>query len=212
MTASLWDLPLGTFRDQTASAEPTPGGGSVCAVSGALGLGLVVMALEITRRKSSPERTVSLDAALSEARATIAALSSAADEDVSVFATYMAAHGLPKQTEAEQQARTEALRLASHEAAKVPLSAARHTLKGLEIAEQAAELCSAHVISDVLAGAELVHAATLGLLVTLRMNLRPDDTSPELFAYRTQHDDLTALAGHAIRAARDRITARLETR
>jgi len=210
MTASLWDLPLATFRDRTASAAPTPGGGSVCAVSATLGLGLVVMALEITRRKCSPELAASIDTTLETARTALAALSAAADEDARVFETYMVAHRLPRQTDVEVQARTEALRLASHAAARVPLAAARQAVQVMAVAERAADLCSAHVVSDVLAGAELLHASTVGLLVTLTMNLRADDASPELFDYRTQHDDLSSLATHAIAAVRGRVQERLD--
>jgi methenyltetrahydrofolate cyclohydrolase len=208
MKASLWDLSLASFRDRTASAEPTPGGGAVCAVSGGLGVGLVLMALEITRRRSAATLVPPLDEAIASARGVLLALSSAADEDVRVFDAYMTAHQLPKQTEPEQLARAEALRDASHDASRAPLDAARHALQALSLTERAAEMASAHVLSDVVAGAELVHAAIVGLLATLSMNLRPDDDSPEVLGFRSQRDQLAADAAEAIEAVRASVRTR----
>ena len=53
---TLWGAGLAEFRDATASAEPTPGGGSVAGVSATLGLGLVIMALEISAKRKDAVR------------------------------------------------------------------------------------------------------------------------------------------------------------
>jgi formiminotetrahydrofolate cyclodeaminase len=60
---TLWDLRLNDFREATASGQPTPGGGSVAGVSATLGLGLVIMALEISSKRKDaiqPEETQAL--------------------------------------------------------------------------------------------------------------------------------------------------------
>jgi methenyltetrahydrofolate cyclohydrolase len=212
MTTSVWDLSLTSFREQVASAQPTPGGGAVCSVCGSLGLGLVLMALEITRRRSDASSAAELDVVIASARSVLPTVSAAADRDVRAFDSYMAAHRMPKRNEHEREARSQALRTASHAAAAAPLSAARAALSALAIAEQAVELTSAHVLSDVVAGAELLHAAILGLLTTMTMNLRPDDDSPELLGFRVEGDELAVAAQAAIEGVRARAAALNEQR
>ena len=51
-TSSMADMLRG-FVDRVASAEPTPGGGSVAAVAGALGAALGQMAIRITKEKKN---------------------------------------------------------------------------------------------------------------------------------------------------------------
>ena len=107
---TLWNQSLAAFRDATASAEPTPGGGSVAMVGAALGLGLVIMALEITQRKPEPGTETEVADLLARARKLLDALSRHADEDVAVFRAYMSALKLPKQTDAEKAAQAVAAR------------------------------------------------------------------------------------------------------
>ncbi|HEX5658318.1 MAG TPA: cyclodeaminase/cyclohydrolase family protein [Polyangiales bacterium] len=154
---TLWDQTLSEFRDGIASARPTPGGGSVCAVTASLGLGLVIMALEITHKRTPQP-------ALQGARSLLAELSACADEDVRAFDAYLRAHRMP---EGEQRERE--LRHAARLATEVPLTAARQVVTALELA--AIVQASAHVHSDVIAGAELLHASLHGLFATLAMNL-----------------------------------------
>ena len=45
---SLWSVRADELLARTTSADPTPGGGSIAAVTGALGVGLMQMALAVT--------------------------------------------------------------------------------------------------------------------------------------------------------------------
>lgn len=153
---SIWSARLDEFRDATASAEPTPGGGSVAAVAATLGLGLVIMALEISARRKDallPEETTSL---IAEARTLMGGLGGDADGDIRAFRAYMAALKLPKQSDDEKARRKEALRAATHRATEAPLLAARHIVEALRLATPALPLAHPHVASDVGAGAGLL--------------------------------------------------------
>ena len=66
MSNDIWQMPLNEFLNATASDSPTPGGGSVSAVCGAMGLGLVIMALEITNK--GPDQKDAISRLLSESR------------------------------------------------------------------------------------------------------------------------------------------------
>src|SRR4051812_21894107 len=105
MSDTLWNQSLSTFRDAIASTEPTPGGGSVSMVSATFGLGLVIMALEITAKKPEAGGESALEELIEESRELLDELSAHADEDVTVFQAYMAAFRLPKATEEEKTAR-----------------------------------------------------------------------------------------------------------
>src|SRR5205807_2479517 len=105
---TLWSQQLSAFRDAIASAAPTPGGGSVSMVNATFGLGLVIMALEITAKKPEPGSEMRLKELLDEARRLLAELSAHADADVAVFEGYMAAAKLPNKTDEEKARRKQA--------------------------------------------------------------------------------------------------------
>jgi methenyltetrahydrofolate cyclohydrolase len=168
MIDSLWDWTLRAARDAAASPSPTPGGGSIAMVSGAFGLSLIVMGLEITRAKAA---SAELDLALAEGRALLATLSAHADRDIQVFAEYMQALRLPKASDAERAARSSALQAATIAATRAPLTAAGDCLLALRFAERVAPLVRANVISDLLGGSDLLLGALKAVLRNVDVNL-----------------------------------------
>jgi len=168
MAETLWDLSLQDALAQTASAAPTPGGGSIAAMSGAFGVGLVVMALEVTANNRPSEQ---LSTAIARGREWIEALQSAADRDVAVFRAYMQAVALPRATEAERAVRAQARQEAIAQAARAPLTAAESCVQALTWVAQSPSLVQKNVWSDVLAGADLVYGAFRAILRTLDINL-----------------------------------------
>jgi formiminotetrahydrofolate cyclodeaminase len=168
---TLWSAGLAEFREATASAEPTPGGGSVAGVSGTLGLGLVIMALEISMRRKDALRPEDAKALIEEARTLMERLSGDADDDIRAFRAYIAALKLPKQSDDEKARRREALQAASRRATASPLLAARHMVEALRLAQAAVPLTHAHVISDVGAGTALLEGALKAVLFNVDVNL-----------------------------------------
>ena len=172
MSDTLWSQSLTMFRDAVASDAPTPGGGSVSMVSGSLGLGLVVMALEITHRKQEPGPAADETARLlATARERLAALGRHADEDITVFNAYMTALRMPKKTDEEKAARKSAMQQALEQATRAPLAAAGTSVAALELADEAAGLAGPHVVSDVGAGAALLGGAVTAVLLNVDINL-----------------------------------------
>ncbi|MEY4576154.1 MAG: hypothetical protein RL701_857 [Pseudomonadota bacterium] len=168
MADSLWDLPLATALAETASARPTPGGGSIGPVTGAFGLGLVLMALEVTHARQPSEAGTQ---AIARGHELLAQLRAHADRDVEVFDAYMRALGLPRQTDDEKAARQVARDRAVVEAARAPLMAAETCLEVLNYAESVASLVQRNVWSDLLAGADIVLGALRAVLRTVDINL-----------------------------------------
>lgn len=98
MTDSLWDLPAYELMSRTATPDPTPGGGSVSAVAGALGIALVEMAVAIT-----DDRT--LDVRQARLRSLREQVATAADQDIADFTEVMAAYRMPRADPAQREAR-----------------------------------------------------------------------------------------------------------
>jgi formiminotetrahydrofolate cyclodeaminase len=168
MSESIWDLSLSTALDQTASASPTPGGGSVAPVTAAFGLGLVLMSLEVSANKQPSSE---LAQALARGKQLLTELKAFADRDVAVFRAYMEALRLPKQTPEQQASRNAARAAASLAAAETPLRAAEVCLESLAYADQMAPAVHKSVLSDLLAGADILVGALKAALRTVDINL-----------------------------------------
>jgi formiminotetrahydrofolate cyclodeaminase len=199
MTDSLWELSLRDALTATAGPSATPGGGSNAPVTSAFGLGLVVMALEVTQAKQPSE---ALANAIARGRALLSTLAGHADRDVLVFATYMQALGLPKADAAQQAARSAALQAAVLGATEAPLTAAEACVEGLRYSEAIASLVQRNVWSDLLAGADLMFGSLKAVLRSVDINLPAvrDEAARNTFADRAR----------AIAAEASAVYARLE--
>lgn len=203
--SALSSLPLTALLDRVASPEPTPGGGSVSAVAGAMGTALVQMVagLPRTRHDNDEERAVlaTLAAPLADLRARLLAL---ADEDTAAFDGLMAAFRLPKSTDDEKAARREAIQAATREATTVPLQTAVAAARVLDLAGTVAALGNPSASSDLLVAAGMLRAAAEGGAANVRINLEgiKDDTFRADAAARIAAVlDEVATHGHAITAA-----------
>ena len=89
---SLLDLRLRDLLDRFASTDPTPGGGSAAALSGATGAALVAMVCAMPKtRTGAPEERARLDAALGSAGEASSRLRALVDEDSAAFDAVMEA-------------------------------------------------------------------------------------------------------------------------
>ncbi|ACO47027.1 cyclodeaminase/cyclohydrolase family protein [Deinococcus deserti] len=168
---TLWNRTAQDLLEATTSHQPTPGGGSVAALSGAFGVGLVCMALNITRRKQ-PEQASALREPLESLLGLQAELRTLADRDVQVFRAYVDASRLPRDTDEDKQARRAALDRAGQQARDVPLRVAQVAVEGLTLAGGVLEQTHPEVQSDVGAGAGLLLGSLHASLLTLDINLR----------------------------------------
>lgn len=168
---TLWNRTAQDLLEATTSHQPTPGGGSVAALSGAFGVGLVCMALNITRRKR-PEQASALREPLESLLGLQAELRTLADQDVQVFRAYVDATRLPRDTDEDRQARHAALDRAGQQARDVPLRVAQVAVDGLALAAEVLEQTHPEVQSDVGAGAALLLGTLHASLLTLDINLR----------------------------------------
>src|SRR3954470_7395002 len=110
---TLRDQPLGAFLEQAASASPTPGGGALAAVGGALGAAMIAMTARLTEGRKQYDavqaQVVDLAVASDSARE---ALLNLADADAQAYAAVVAAMRLPRADDAERATRAASLQSA----------------------------------------------------------------------------------------------------
>ncbi|SDD49338.1 cyclodeaminase/cyclohydrolase family protein [Auraticoccus monumenti] len=194
MDTSLWTLPAGELLDRTASADPTPGGGSVAAVTASLGLGLVLMSVEVTlagaHRDDADTDPGELQQARTDGVELLGRLRAAADRDVAEFESVMAAYRLPRGDETEVATRREAVDTALVSATEGPLELVEQALAGIDLADRVEPAVSATVVSDTLAGRDLLTGAARAALRTADINLGPLERRehPQAAALRRRRD------------------------
>ncbi|MDR1966356.1 MAG: cyclodeaminase/cyclohydrolase family protein [Synergistaceae bacterium] len=160
------------FLDDLASDSPAPGGGSVAALGGALGAGLVSMVSRLTvGREKYRGNWEAMEAILSESEPLREKLAFLMDEDTKSFNALMAALKLPKESEAEKSARREAIEDASKASTEVPLATLEACAGIAKLASNAARLGNPNAASDAGSAALLAEAAGKAAAYNVRINL-----------------------------------------
>jgi formiminotetrahydrofolate cyclodeaminase len=179
------------LRARTAGSSPTPGGGSVAAVTAAFGCALVLMALEITAR-----RDPSVGDAIATGKSLLDRLADAADHDVELFEDYLRARRLPRSTEEERATRQTAVVAASVAATEGPLAAAATAVQALEWAFSVLPVVTGTVVSDVRAGADLLLGSVLATLRGAQANVAQLGDDAAAFTARLDAVRHAAVAAH----------------
>ena len=165
------DASIENFLETLASRSPTPGGGSVVAVMGAMGAALVAMVCHLTIGKVHYEAvSEEMEAILHEVEAVRATLLDFIRADVEAFDAVMAAYGLPKVTDEEKGARSAAIQRALKGATRVPLDCAKASRRVIELSLLVAEHGNTNVITDAGVAALAAHAALKSSALNVRVN------------------------------------------
>ena len=155
-----------------ASSEPTPGGGSVAALSLAHAHSLSLMVARLTLAK---EKWVEgHDAAKASIELSEPALEEAillAISDSEAFESVMSAYRLPKETEDEKKQRSEEIRNATIGAALAPLNTASSAQKLLSNLEKQSASCNPNALTDLASASEMALSAAKIASLNVRINL-----------------------------------------
>lgn len=164
---SLSDL-LAAFR----SSEPTPGGGSASALSGAVGASLLAMVAGLPRPKGSNETELRrLAEAGSRCSALAVQLEAMIDEDSAAYDLVVGAFRMPKGTGEEKAARVAGIQQALRTATEVPLQVMRRCAEALGAAPVVAALGNPNASSDVQVAVGLLSAGLHGAHQNVEINL-----------------------------------------
>ncbi len=169
---SLLNMNLRQFCNETLSDSPAPGGGSVAALMGALGvsLGGMVANLSAGKRGWDDKLDYFSDWAV-KAQQLKDELLVLVDEDTAAFNKVMDAFALPKDSAEEKEARAAAIQLATKGAAEIPLKVMETASKSYQLLSEIAEKGSPASISDVGVGLLAVRACVEGAAMNVRINL-----------------------------------------
>lgn len=169
---SLVKMNLRQFCNETLSDSPAPGGGSVAALIGALGVSLGGMVANLSAGKRGWEDQLPYfsDWAV-KAQQLKEEMLLLVDEDTVAFNKVMAAFALPKTTAEEKSIRSTAIEKANQQAAKVPLKVMETSSQAYELLAEMANRGNPASISDVGVGALAVRACIEGAAMNVRINL-----------------------------------------
>jgi len=186
-------MDLKAFANETASESPAPGGGSIAAYAGVLGVSLAAMVANLSAAKRGWEEqtTYFSDVAL-RAQQLKEALLYKVDEDTRAFDAIMNAFALPKNSDVEKKVRTQAIQQATKIAIEVPLQTMRLAFKGFEIIEAMIEKGNPNSITDAAVGALCVRTAVYGAWLNVKVNL--SGFKDQTFAAATLEEATTILA------------------
>ena len=169
---SLLKMNLRQFCNETLRDSPAPGGGSVAALMGALGvsLGGMVANLSAGKRGWDDKLHYFSDWAV-KAQQLKDELLLLVDEDTAAFKKVMDAFALPKDSAEEKTARSAAIQAANKHAAEIPLRVMQTAFKSYEILTEMAKNGNPASISDVGVGLLAVRACIGGAAMNVRINL-----------------------------------------
>ena len=165
-------MTLNGYLDELASSSPAPGGGSVAALSGALGAALTAMVCRLTiGKKKYASVEEEMKNVLHQAEKLRIRFVDLQELDTAAFSKVMEAYSLPKETDPQKALRFSAVREAIKEATLVPLEVMKHCVDGLALTRQVASAGNGNSISDAGVAALMLHAAAEGAALNVRINL-----------------------------------------
>jgi len=169
--APLLNMNLRAFAEETASESPAPGGGSISAYVGALGISLATMVANLSSHKRGWDaRWEEFSDWAKKGQALKDRLLTLVDEDTNSFNAIMDAFRLPKGTDAEKTARTNAIQAATRHAIEVPFEVMQLSLNSFETIQAMAEIGNPNSVTDAGVGALCARAAVHGAFLNVRIN------------------------------------------
>lgn len=170
-TKKLVDMTAKGFANETASESPAPGGGSISAYVGALGASLATMVANLSSHKRGwDDRWEEFSVWAEKGQEMKDELLYLVDEDTNAFNRIMDAFGLPKKTETEQQARKQAIELASKYAIEIPYRVMQASLTSMDVIEAMAKKGNPNSVSDAGVGALCARMAVMGAYLNVKIN------------------------------------------
>jgi len=167
----LINMTLTDFADETASESPAPGGGSIAAYMGSLGISLATMVANLSSHKKGwDERWEEFSDWAEKGEQYKNELLKLVDADTGAFNQIMHAMGLPKSNDAEKAARTKAIQDATKYAIEVPYKVMQTAYASMEVIKAMAEIGNPNSVSDAGVGALCARSAVMGAFMNVRIN------------------------------------------
>ena len=168
----LKDLTISEFLEQTASAEPLPGGGCTAALNAALAASLTEMVANLTIGRKQFHAVEEDMQQIAQAAADLREkLANDIENDAQAYHEVLAAFKLPKTTDEDKKQRSSAIQQAFKTAATVPLGVARDALQIMDLSARAIKDGNPNAASDGAVAVLAARAAALAAAYNVKINL-----------------------------------------
>lgn len=159
------------FANETASESPAPGGGSISAYAGAMGVSLATMVANLSSHKRGwDERWEEFSEWAEKSQKLKDELLFLVDEDTNAFNKIMDAFGLPKKSEEDKETRKRAIQDASKYAIEIPFKVMQKSFESMEVIKAMAEIGNPNSVSDAGVGALCARTAVMGAFLNVKIN------------------------------------------
>lgn len=188
---SLIPMSLQEFVNEAASESPAPGGGSVSAYVGALGVALGTMVANLSAHKRGWDHRVDFFSEFAQKGQEIQKrLLFLVDEDTKAFNKILEGFAMPKNTEEEKVARKQYIQSATQYAVEIPLQVMQTCFESFSLMENMLEEGITASISDVGVGVMCCRTAIYGAYFNVLTNLNSIENKEFLNEKRNQADHI----------------------
>ena len=169
--SKLINMNLATFADETASESPAPGGGSISAYVGSLGVSLATMVANLSSHKKGwDNRWQEFSIWAEKGQSLKDQLINLVDADTKAFNDIMSAFNLPKSTDEEKKKRTQCIQEATKYAIEVPFKVMQLSFESMDLIKTMAMEGNPNSVSDAGVGALCARSAVIGAFMNVRIN------------------------------------------
>ena len=154
---------LEDFIIKTQDKTSKPGGGAICALTGALSASLMIMVDALSKNQSLED--------LDRVKNLCQNLQALIQKDSEAFQGVLDAYKLPKETEEEKMHYQQAVEKGYHEAIKTPLEICQNILDLLKIQKEMKDKVHKYAMSDLKVAASLSYGALEGAGFMVKTNL-----------------------------------------
>jgi len=194
-TSHLVSMTLSDFLSELASGSPAPGGGSVAALSGAIGAALTSMVSNLTIGKEKYIQVQDeIKKLLNKSEQIRKELTKLIDKDTQAFNDVIKAFKLPKENEKQIELRNKAIQEGYKTAAGVPLETAKICEEILDLAKVVSEKGNRNSITDAAISAIMAKSGVDAAILNVRINLNSIKDEKFVKNVDTQLNDLNSKA------------------
>lgn len=187
----LVDMTLAGFITETASESPAPGGGSVSAAMGAMGVALATMVANLSAHKAGwDDRWEEFSNWADKGKVYMDQLLKLVDEDTNAFNKIMDAFGLPKDSDEEKAARKKAIQDATLYAIDIPYRVMEISLQSMEVMKAMAEIGNPNSVSDAGVGALAARSAVMGAYLNVKINAQDLEDKEKVALYIDKGEEI----------------------
>ncbi len=167
----LVNMTLTEFANETASESPAPGGGSISAYCGALGISLGAMVANLSAHKRGwDEKWEDFSSWAKKGIEYQKKLLELVDEDTNAFNNIMNAFRLSQDTEKDKEKRKKAIQEATKHAILTPFQVMETAFISMEVMKEMVNIGNPNSVTDAAVGALCARTAVIGAFLNVKIN------------------------------------------